>query len=183
MRLRPYIPDTDFDILREWITDPRTHALWCANCFDYPLSGENFDETLRNIRVRNGDSPFVALEDDGRPAGFFCYSLHPVTDDGMLKFVMIDPALRGRGLGKEMLRLALEYAFRISKAAAVHLRVFTENTRAVRCYESVGFTEEKTELCAFSYRDESWGRSSMVITNQRFMEGAGGDGFRAECGE
>ncbi len=163
MRLRPYIPETDFEILREWITDPRTHALWCANRFAFPLSRENFDEILREIRVRNGDSPFVALGDDDRPAGFFCYSLLPGANEGLLKFVVVDPARRGQGLGKAMLRLAVEYAFRISKADAVCLRVFTPNTGAIRCYEHAGFTGEKTVPDAFVYQDESWGRKSMVI--------------------
>lgn len=163
MRLRPYVAETDFEIIREWITDPRAHALWCANRFAFPLTAENFEEVLRNNRVRSGDSPFVALGDDGRPAGFFCYARNPETKEGLLKFVVVDPALRGQGLGKAMLQLAVEYAFRISKDDAVYLRVFTENTPAVKCYEHAGFTEEKTEPDAFTFRDESWGRSSMVI--------------------
>ena len=32
---------------------------------------DNFDEILQSIRVRNSDSPFVALDDNGRLAGFF----------------------------------------------------------------------------------------------------------------
>ena len=163
MRLRPYIPETDFDVIRNWITDPRTHALWCANRFEYPLSEENFNEVLEEIRVRNGDSPFVAVEDDGTVIGFFCCSLQPQTNEVLLKFVIVDPAARGRGVGKAMLRLVVDYAFGVSKADAVTLRVFTENARAIRCYEGVGFTEEKTEQNAFSFRDESWGRRSMVI--------------------
>ena len=163
MRLRPYIPETDFDVIRGWIPDARAHALWCANRFEYPLSGENFDAVLREIRIRNGDSPFAAVGDDGTVTGFFCYSLHLEKNEGLLKFVIVDPAVRRRGVGKAMLRLALDYAFGISKADTVVLRVFTENTRAVRCYESVGFVEEKTEQSAFSFRDESWGRCSMVI--------------------
>ena len=163
MRLRPYIPETDFDAVRNWVCDPRAHALWCANRFEYPLSAENFDRVLREIRVRNGDCPFVAVGENGAAAGFFCYSLRPDTNEGLLKFVIVDPAVRGQGFGKAMLRMAVDYAFRISKADAVYLRVFTENLRAVRCYESVGFTEEKTDENAFSYQDESWGRRSMVI--------------------
>ena len=163
MRLRPYIPETDFETIRNWVADPKTHALWCANRFGYPLSGDNFNEVLRELRIRNGDSPFVAENDTGEVTGFFCYSLHPDTNDGLLKFVIVDPAVRGQGFGKAMLRMAVDYAFRISKADTVHLRVFAENTQAVRCYESVGFAPEKTDLNAFSYRDESWGRCSMVI--------------------
>ena len=168
IRLRPYIPETDFDTVRNWISDPRTHALWCANRFDYPLSGENFNRVLQEIRIRNGDSPFVAVGHDGALTGFFCYSLNPDTNEGLLKFVIVDPAVRGQGLGKAMLRMAVDYAFRISGADAVYLRVFTENTRAVRCYESIGFTEEKTDRNAFTYQDESWGRTSMAIRRSGF---------------
>ncbi len=175
MRLRPYIPETDFDVIRNWISDPRAHALWCADRFAYPLSRENFDKVLREIRIRNGDSPFVAVGDDGTVTGFFCYSLHPETGEGLLKFVIVDPAVRGRGAGKAMLRLAADYAFGISKAEALTLRVFTENPRAIRCYESVGFIEEKTDPGAFAYQDESWGRTSMTLRRP-------GSGYRA-CGQ
>ena len=162
MKLRPYIPEKDFDMIKNWITDPRTHALWCGNRFEYPLTGENFNETLRGFSIGRGDAPFVAVGDDGAAIGFFSYSLQPETNEGLLAFVAIDPARRGQGLGKAMLRLALDYAFGISKADAVHLRVFGVNTQAVKCYESVGFTLEKADPNAFAYENESWERRSMV---------------------
>ena len=76
---------------------------------------------------------------------------------------MNNPQYRGKGYGKEMLRLAVKYAFEITNVQAVQLNVFLENERAKKCYESVGFTERKTDLNAFSYKDESWGRCNMVI--------------------
>ena len=163
MRLRPYIPETDFNVLRTWISDPKAHALWCANRLAYPMNREDFDGVMREIRVRFGDSPFTAVGDDGKVIGFFCYSLNPETNGGFLKFVILDPAVRGRGLGKAMLRLAADYAFRISGADTLSLRVFPENAPAVRCYEGAGFTEEWTEPDAFRYGEESWGRRSMVL--------------------
>lgn len=80
------------------------------------------------------------------------------TNEGMLKFVMVYPSKRGKGLGKAMLQLAIEYAFNITKVDAVQLNVFPENTRAKKCYESVGFVERKTDVGAFSFKDESWGQ-------------------------
>ena len=53
MRLRPYIPEKDFEMIKDWITDPRTHALWCANRFDYPLCEKNFEEVLRDMKYRD----------------------------------------------------------------------------------------------------------------------------------
>ena len=86
------------------------------------------------------------------------------THEGMLKFVMNNPGYRGKGYGREMILLAVKYAFEITNVQSVQLNVFPENEKAKKCYESVGFTERKTDLNAFNYKDESWGRCNMVIT-------------------
>ena len=31
MRIRPYIPNKDYEYVSKWIDDERTHAFWCAN--------------------------------------------------------------------------------------------------------------------------------------------------------
>ena len=163
MRLRPFMASKDFNIIKNWISDERTHAMWCANLIAYPIKKENFESVMTEAATRFGDSPYVATTDDGKVVGFFCYSVNLNSNEGMLKFVMVDPEQRGKGLGKEMLQLAVEYAFNISKTDAVHLNVFPENTRAKKCYESVGFVERQTELNAFRFKDESWGRCNMII--------------------
>ena len=163
MRLRPYIPDSDFDIIKNWITGEREHALWCADRFAFPINRENFGGVLSEHARQHGDCPFVASDDSGKPVGFFCYSLNIGSNEGMLKFVMVDPSERGKGYGKEMLKLAVKYAFDITKADAVQLMVFTENAAARKCYESVGFTERSITDSAFTFGDEVWGRCNMVM--------------------
>ena len=163
MRLRPFIPCCDFDEIKNWISDERTHAMWCANLIKYPIEKEDFDHVMLEAAARFGDSPYVATTDDGKVVGFFCYSVNLGTNEGMLKFIMVDPLQRGKGLGKAMLQLAIEYAFHITKVDTVHLNVFSENTRAQKCYESVGFVARKIEVGAFGFDDESWDRCNMVI--------------------
>lgn len=169
MRLRPFIACSDFDVIKNWILDERTHAMWCANLIAYPIEKENFASVMEEAATRFGDSPYVATTDDGNIVGFFCFSVNLDSNEGMLKFVMVDPEQRGKGLGKEMLQLAVEYAFNITKADAVHLNVFPENTRAKKCYESVGFVERHTDLNAFSFKDESWGRCNMIIKRDKLL--------------
>lgn len=163
MRLRPYIECKDYDVIKEWITEERTHAMWCANLIQFPIEKDNFKRIMEEAAERFGDSPYVATSDAGELIGFFCYSTNLETNEGMLKFVMTSPEYRGKGFGKEMLQLAISYAFNITNVQAVHLNVFPENIRAKKCYESVGFTERKTDLNAFAYKDESWGRCNMII--------------------
>lgn len=163
MRLRPFILGCDFNEIKNWISNERAHAMWCANLIKYPIEKENFDQVMLKEATKYGDSPYVATTNTGKVVGFFCYSVNLSTNEGMLKFVMVHPSKRGQGLGKAMLQLAIEYAFNITKVDAVQLNVFPENTRAKKCYESVGFVERKTDFCAFSFKDESWGRCNMVI--------------------
>ncbi len=163
MRIRPYIECKDFDEIKNWMTEERAHAMWCANFIHYPMEKDNFAKVMQELAERFGDSPYVATSDKGELIGFFCYSVDVDHDEGMLKFVLNNPQYRGKGYGKEMLRLAVRYAFEITNVQAVHLNVFPENENAKKCYESVGFIERKTDLNAFAYKDESWGRCNMVI--------------------
>ena len=163
MRLRPYIPSRDFDVIKNWMTDCREHALWCANRFGFPIERENFDAVLSEHAHQFGDCPFVATDDSGKPVGFFCYTINTVTNEGMLKFVMVDPAERGKGYGKEMLKLAVKYAFDMTKANAVQLMVFDGNAAARKCYERVGFAERNVTENAFTFGDEKWDRINMVL--------------------
>lgn len=114
------------------------------------------------------DSAYVATENNGRPVGFFCYSVNPEDNLGFLKFIVVDGAKRGKGYGKEMLNLALRYAFEITGADAVQLNVFDENPSAKQCYEKVGFVQKKTEQNALVYKGESWSRCRMMVSKQSF---------------
>ena len=162
MELRKYDSKRDFEIIKNWIDDERTHAMWCANLFDYPLNRENVAEVLSYAVENYGDVPFVAIE-EGREVGFFCYNTNQTTKEGMLKFVIVNPQYQGKGIANKMLKAVFEYAFGKAGAELIQLNVFPENVRAKKCYENAGFKERKLTENAFSYKDESWGRSNMII--------------------
>ena len=163
MRLRNYTADKDFDVIKNWITEPRAHAMWCANIFSYPLSKDNMNEKLEYAASQFGDAPFIAETDDGEAVGFFCYNTNTETKEGMLKFVVLNPDFRGTGAAGEMLNLVKDYAFNEAGAEALHLNVFPENPRAKRCYEKAGFVERNLTENAFEYEGELWGRLNMII--------------------
>ena len=64
------------------------------------------------------------------------------TEDKMLVrfgFVIVDDSKRGKGYGKQLLRLAIDFAQRELSAQKITLGVFCDNQSAVECYKSVGF--------------------------------------------
>jgi RimJ/RimL family protein N-acetyltransferase len=66
---------------------------------------------------------------------------HPSEDKSVIRFgfVIVDDSKRGKGYGKQMLRLAIDYAQQELGAKRITLGVFCDNLSAVACYKSVGF--------------------------------------------
>ena len=164
MRLRPYIHEYDFEKIRGWMTDERIHAMWCAGHMRFPLEKDDFFRALAFMHEKYGDCPFVATEADGTVVGFICCSVNAQSNEAMLAFVMIDPALRGKGYGREMIRTAARYCFDTLGADAVQLNVFDANERARKCYESAGFALRSITEDAYRWKDEKWARCNMVMT-------------------
>ncbi|MDO4299700.1 MAG: GNAT family protein [Lachnospiraceae bacterium] len=162
MKLRPYRQETDFKFIKEWISDERTHALWCANLIPYPLTSEHMEAILRKDEMEYGGHPFTAADDNDRPVGFFTLSVNQNEQDAFLKFVIIDQSLRGKGYGTKMLKLILDYAFQNVDVTSVRLNVFDVNTAARKCYSKAGFTEQRLQPDTFRFQEELWGRCSMT---------------------
>lgn len=163
MRIRPYIPNKDYEYVSKWVDNERTHAFWCANRLPYPITQQSFHNFLENNSMDWTENAYVATENGGQLIGFFCYSVNTEDNIGFLKFVIIDKTKRGKGYGKEMLKLALQYAFQLTGAKAVQLNVFNENGLAKQCYEKVGFVERNIDKDVFSFKDELWSRYNMII--------------------
>ena len=164
MRIRPYIPSKDYEYLAKWLDDEKIHAFWCAGLLPYPITPDAFHAFLEKNALVWTASAYVATEDDGQVVGFFCYSVNLEDNTGFLKFIIVDNTKRGKGYGKKMLTLALQYAFQITGAEAVQLNVFAENAPARQCYEKAGFVERSIDRNAFAYKDEFWSRCNMVAS-------------------
>lgn len=162
MRLRPYISSRDFEYVKKWGTDERTHALWCANLIPYHFSEEELYDVLKKNEKDWGESAYTFTEDNGQPIGFFTYSVNVNDNSGFLKFVVIDNELRGKGYGTRMLKLALDYAYMITGVSSVQLNVFDVNADAKKCYAKAGFLECNIVSNAFAYNNETWSRCNMV---------------------
>ncbi|WP_026492949.1 GNAT family N-acetyltransferase [Butyrivibrio sp. XPD2002] len=168
MKIRLFDIDTDFDTIKDWVADGRTHAMWSANRMVYPLDRTNLQQVLAEMLDKFEDKPFVAVADDGSVVGFYCYSFNNDSKEGMLKFIVVDPQYRGKGIAEEMIRLALTDAFDNPDTDEVQLNVFSENVRVKKFYEKIGFKERRIVENAFAYKDESWNRCNMVISSKIF---------------
>ena len=159
MQIRSYNEQADFTYIKNWISDERAHALWCANLLSFPLSTDSLRQYLREHEYDRG---YVFVDKENRPVGFFIYVVNEQEKSGFLKFIMVDNRLRGQGYGTEMLRQLLQGVYANTDVSSVKLSVFDVNISARKCYEKAGFTVMENTPDAFSYRDEMWGRCIMV---------------------
>ncbi|MCI8307900.1 MAG: GNAT family N-acetyltransferase [Lachnospiraceae bacterium] len=140
LSLRPY-RKSDAQYIVNWCKDEISFRNWCADRYEtFPITPDDMNRQYTDLSDDiDGFYPMTAVDENG----IVGHMIMRFTDNGnqalRFGFVIVDDMKRGRGYGKEMLSLALKYAFEILKVGKVTLGVFENNIPAYRCYKSVGF--------------------------------------------
>ena len=154
MYLRPY-KKTDSETILSWCRDEKTFRFWTSDRYDhFPITEDDMNYKYFDC---NGDCieednfyPMTACDDDGIVGHFILRYTNGDVHTLRIGFVIIDDKKRGCGVGREMISLALRYAFTIAGAEKVTIGVFENNTSAYHCYKSAGFKEisiENPQIC------------------------------------
>jgi GNAT superfamily N-acetyltransferase len=124
--------------------------------FEAKVAASVADAAARGFPRENEGTWIV--ESDGEHAGSI-----GLTDEGeglaMLRWVVLDPALRGRGLGRRLVEEVVAFA-ESAGYERIALETFSDLTTAARIYRSVGFEVE------WEQRGPRWGRDD--VTYQRY---------------
>lgn len=100
-----------------------------------------------------GHFSFCMSEFNKPPVGFGQVWVSSVGVVSLVR-VIVDPSIRGRGLGKQLCALLLNEALKLSASGFVKLRVSRSNTAAVAAYSSLGFrvleAESNQDVCAMA---------------------------------
>jgi RimJ/RimL family protein N-acetyltransferase len=155
LRLRPY-RESDAKAIVTWIRSEQSFYQWSAGRLgEYPLKAENFSDYLRTYAGGEDFYQMTAFDEEGQAGHLFMRFLDEEKTSLRLGFIILDDSRRGKGYGREMLLLALQYAFEILRAQKVSLGVFENNPSAYRCYQAVGFSDTgRYEM--FSFMGEDW---------------------------
>ena len=141
MKLRPYKPE-DSQIICSWVKDEKTLFQWSADRIGkFPLTGNELNENYADRKADVDFFPLTAVDETEKVIGHL-FILIPdlnVKKSVRFGFVIVTPEIRGKGFGKKMLELAIEYAKKELKATRATLGVFANNPKAKACYEAVGF--------------------------------------------
>lgn len=167
LRLRPY-RRSDADLITGWIKNERIFRFWCADRFDhYPITPFDLNDQYENSEGCEDVYHFTAYDEEGI-CGHLNIRFPDASDLNTVRFgyVILDDSRRGQGLGKEMIRLAADYAFNIMKATKITIGVFEENSAAVNCYLKSGFKDTGI-VEKYSIGDETWNCLELMMTKDQ----------------
>jgi len=173
LKLRPYKP-IDVETIITWCKDEVAFRKWTSDRYEsFPITMDDMNHKYIDC---NGDCieadnfyPFTAFDE----SGIVGHLIMRYTDADKITirfgFVIVDDSKRGKGYGKEMLRLALKYAFKVFGAEKVTLGVFENNPAAYHCYKAAGFqnVEMEKEICC-KICGESWKIVELEMTRQEY---------------
>ncbi len=97
------------------------------------------------------------------------HSCDPDSDTAKLAIGIEDPALLGQGIGRRVIGLVLDTAFRGAGLHAVTVRVLASNPRAIACYTACGFKPTGREVAAVEIAGVWHDDLLMAITADAFF--------------
>lgn len=137
--LRP-LRDDDLPRRVEWLSDMETTRLFSGPNPNRAYDTEEIVKWRRNTESDPETLVWAVDTSDGQHIGDV--DLHSIGVRGRsarLTILIGDKQFQGRGIGTDVIRTILRYAFTCLDLAGVTLNVFNFNGRAIRCYEKCGF--------------------------------------------
>lgn len=144
VKLRPLRP-SDYSTVFAWYSDPELVAPFDRYVADTP------DAFARSVETAEADptslAPRFAVERraEGDLVGAVgYYRAHPVLEYVDVWYLLGDPAVRGRGLGREAVGLLVDHVLRETAVERVGATTDVENVASYRVLEGLGFRLEGT---------------------------------------
>jgi len=143
INLRP-VTESDFIRFYKWHTDGEIRFQTAMHPFPVTERMETDWFEKVNNDISNKRVIFVVEEIFSKTAiGYFQLTeINFINRNAMLGIVIGEKEWQGKGIGREIMELGLEYGFKFLGLLKISLLVLEQNVNAVKLYESLGFTKE-----------------------------------------
>ncbi len=140
IKLEPF-KRVDFKQLINWIHSEEFLIQWSGNAFIYPLDEQQLHKYIESINTL----AFKVIDEETlNVIGHISLGqIDNINKSARIGKVLVgDTKMRGRSIGKHMMKAILYIAFEELKLHRVTLGVYDFNTSAILCYEKIGFVKE-----------------------------------------
>lgn len=171
LTLRPYQP-SDATVITSWLKSEYLMRQWCADRYNrYPVTSEDMNSYHQQC-VDGEKTRAITMVDGNEVVGYITLRI-PDNDfsEQRIGFVIVDDSKRGRGFGKTLVNMAVDYAFKRLGATKVSLGVFENNTSAIHCYEAAGFHRvPRLKVESYECLGETWNCIEMELLDQKTLK-------------
>jgi [ribosomal protein S5]-alanine N-acetyltransferase len=158
--LRPLEPSDLNERYLGWLNDAEVSRYMESGVF--PQSKAQLEKFYQQV-VQSSNQVMLAIADrasDEHIGNVKLGPIHWIYRKATLGIMLGEKRFWGRGIGKEVLRLIVEYAFDRLNLEKVELGVIADHLAAVRCYEQAQFRIEgrmrNGVFCEGQYKDSLW---------------------------
>ncbi|MGO5128031.1 GNAT family N-acetyltransferase [Bacillus cereus] len=132
---------SDFKQLINWINSEEFLIQWSGNAFTFPLDEQQLEKYIESA---NTLAFKVVDEETSDVIGHISLGqIDNINKSARIGKVLVgNTKMRGRSIGKHMMKAVLHIAFDELKLHRVTLGVYDFNTSAISCYEKKGFVKE-----------------------------------------
>ncbi|MCU7663861.1 GNAT family N-acetyltransferase [Bacillus thuringiensis] len=132
---------SDFKQLINWINSEEFLIQWSGNAFTFPLDEQQLEKYIESA---NTLAFKVVDEETSDVIGHISLGqIDNINKSARIGKVLVgNTKMRGRSIGKHMMKAVLHIAFDELKLHRVTLGVYDFNTSAISCYEKIGFIKE-----------------------------------------
>ncbi|MGN7894757.1 GNAT family N-acetyltransferase [Bacillus sp. 22475] len=132
---------SDFKQLINWINSEEFLIQWSGNAFTFPLDEQQLEKYIESA---NTLAFKVVDEETSDVIGHISLGqIDNINKSARIGKVLVgNTKMRGRSIGKHMMKAVLHIAFEELKLHRVTLGVYDFNTSAISCYEKIGFVKE-----------------------------------------
>lgn len=132
---------SDFKQLINWINSEEFLMQWSGNAFTFPLDEQQLEKYIESANTLVFK---VVDEETSDVIGHISLGqIDNINKSARIGKVLVgNTKMRGRSIGKNMMKAVLHIAFDELKLHRVTLGVYDFNISAISCYEKIGFVKE-----------------------------------------
>lgn len=149
----------DYPLLINSIKDARELMQFAGPEFIFPLTEEQIKQSLSD---KNRIAFSIVNVSNDSVIGH-CEICFKDSFANLGRILIMDQALRGKGIGMQIVTLLLEFIIKNSEEKNVELNVFDFNSSAIKCYQKIGFVIHPDKKFVREMHNETWTALNMRL--------------------
>jgi len=156
----------DFYTLISWINNKEELFQFAGPLFNFPLTN---DQLLEYINKQDKKPFKVILKETNETIGH-CELNFENGNNRLSRILIGNEKYRNKKLGEQIVRNMVDLFFNHQSVKKVDLNVFDWNTRAIKCYEKVGFIINHQNTDYLNVYGKIWTRLNMELKRENYYK-------------